>query len=212
MTLQDVIDTLAGSELSNLFVFDDDTQTITSDSRAKLIPQLNLGLQLLHSRFFLKEGTEVINMSDEVWTYQLQNPDVYRIEKVEDTEDNEYLLDAEGEPESFFRLNQKTLRVPKAFEPRALVVTYRAGPEKLKTSDQYLMPQDVVVDLPEPFMEALVLFIASRFLNPMGAGDGFHEGNNYAAKYEAACRMLENQNYDLDRHDQYHTFQSAGWV
>jgi len=212
MTLQDVIDQLAGSELSNVFTFDDDAQRIGVESVGKLIPQLNLGLQLLHNRFFLKEGTEIINMQEGVWTYSLTNPDVLRIEAVKDLNDNEYLLDVVGDPESLIRKNLTTLKVPKDMEPVTLEVTYRAGPTKLIAMDRYEIPSDVAVDLPDAFMEPLVLFIGSRFLNPMGASEGMHEGNNYAAKYEQACRLLENQNYDLDRTDNTHSFETAGWV
>jgi|AntRauTorckE6833_2_1112554.scaffolds.fasta_scaffold22770_2 hypothetical protein len=212
MNLQDVIDQLSGSELSNLFVFDDDVGTIDVPSRTKLIPQLNLGMQLLYSRFFLKEGTEVVNMTEGVYTYPLSNTDVLRIEKVEDIAGNEYLLDVEGEPESLMRPNLRTLKTPEAMEPMTLIVTYRAVPPKLSTADAAMEPIQVDVDLPYTYMEPLTLFIASRFMNPMGASEGFHEGNNYASRYEAACRQLEMQNYDLDRHDDNNHFHNAGWV
>ena len=212
MNLQDVIDQLSGSELSNLFVFDDDTAEITVASRAKLIPQLNLGLQLLYTRFFLREGTEVINMSEGVYTYPLTSTDVLRIEKVEDIAGNEYLLDVEGEPESLIRSNLRTLKMPADMEPITLTVTYRAGPQKLSKTDEFQYAPNVEIDLPIMYMEPLTLFIASRFLNPMGATEGFHEGNNYASRYEAACRQLEMQNYDLDRHDDNNHFHNAGWV
>jgi len=212
MNLKDVIDQLAGSELSNLFVFDDDVQEVNETSIKKLLPQLNLGLQLLYTRFFLREGTEVINMTEGVFTYPLSNDAVLRIEKVEDIAGNEYLLDVAGEPESLMRSNLRTLKTPVEMEPITLIVTYREGPTKIPAADALVDPFTVTVDLPDVYLEALTLFIASRFLNPMGAADGFHEGNNYASRYEAACQRLEMQNYDLDRHDSYNQFHNAGWV
>jgi len=212
MTLTDLINQLSGSELSNLFDFDADTQEIDQASRMKLIPQLNLGLQLLYNRFFLKEGTEIINMVENVYTYPLQNADVLRIEQVKTIKDDELLLDVEDEPESLMRKNLTTLKTPVDMDPITLVVTYRAGPTKLTKTDGYKYPDNIQIDLPPVYAEALSLFIASRFLNPMGATDGIHEGNNYASKYEQACRLLETQNYDLDRYDNEDTFHSAGWV
>lgn len=212
MTLEDVIDQLKGAELSNLFTFDDDSQTIDEVSRAKLIPQLNLGLTLLHKRFFLKEGTELVNLVPDQYTYSLKNPDVLRIERVRDLDDNEYVLDDEHEPESLLRTNYRTLKVPKTLEPVTLEVIYRAGAEKVPSHAATMEPAFVTVDLPDTYLDPLVYFIASRFLNPMGASDGLHEGNNYAAKYEQACQMLERQNFDLDRTGGDDRFLSNGWV
>lgn len=216
MTLKDVIDKLRTGELSNIFTFDDDTNTVDEESRKKLLPQLNLGLVLLHKRFFLKEGSEVVNLVDGQYTYPLQNKDILRIETVKDLNDNEYMLDVERDPLSPRRKNLTTLQIHKDFmketEATVLEVGYRAGPTRLKDRDAYYPPDRITVDLPYQFLEPLAYFIASQFLNPMGATDGFHEGNNYAAKYEQACQRLEFQNYDLDRWDNQDSFHAAGWV
>ena len=216
MTLQDVIDKLSGAELSNIFDFDTESGGVTVASRLKLLPQLNLGLVLLHKRFFLKEDSEVINLQEGVYTYPLVSKDILRIETVKDLQDNEYPLDIEGEPLSPVRKNLTTLKLHKDFmtesEATVLEVGYRAGPVRLSEQHAYMEPAYVEVDLPYQFLEPLAYFIASQFLNPMGATDGLHEGNNYAAKYEQACQKLEFQNYDLDRRDNQDNFHSAGWV
>jgi hypothetical protein len=214
MTLKDILDQLSTGELSNLFTFDDDTNEVSVTSIGKVVPQLNLGLQLLYNRFFLREGSEVVNMVEGTYTYPLTSTDILRVEQIKDLEDNEYLLNIEGDPESMMMAGLKTLKTPteKYLKPTTLEVIYRAGPVKLNQNTKYLTPVDVEVDLPSMYMEPLVLFIASRFLNPMGAGEGFHEGNNYAAKYEQACQLLERQNYDLDRQGNHNRFHANGWV
>jgi len=216
MTLQDVIDKLSGAELSNIFDFDTESGGVTEASRLKLLPQLNLGLVLLHKRFFLKENSEVINLQEDVYTYPLQSKDILRIETVKDLNDNEYLLDRENDPLSPVRKNLTTLKLHKDFmaetEATALEVGYRAGPTRLTEHHAYMEPAYVEVDLPYQFLEPLAYFIASQFLNPMGATDGLHEGNNYAAKYEQACQKLEFQNFDLDREANGDQFHAAGWV
>lgn len=216
MVLKDVIDKLSGAELSNVFEFDTESGAVTEAGRLKLLPQLNLGLVLLHRRFFLKENQEVINLEENVWTYPLTAKDILRIETVKDLADNEYPLDVEGEVLSPLRKNLTTLKLHKDFMTEsgatALVVGYRAGPTRLTEQHAYMEPEYVEVDLPHLYLEPLVYFIASQFLNPMGATDGLHEGNNYAAKYEQACQQLEFQNFDLDRHDNQDSFRAAGWV
>ena len=216
MTLQDVIDKLSWAELSNIFDFDEEMGGVTEASRLKLLPQLNLGLVLLHKRFFLKENSEVINLEEGKFTYPLASKDILRIEQVKDVADNEYPLDIEGDPLSPIRKNLTTLKLHKDFmtesEATTLEVVYRAGPTKLTEQHAYMEPAYVEVDLPYQFLEPLAYFIASQFLNPLGATDGLHEGNNYAAKYEQACQRLEFQNYDLDRRDNHDHFHAAGWV
>lgn len=216
MTLKDIIDKLSGAELSNVFDFDTDTGEITEDARVKLLPQLHLGLTLLHKRFFLKEGTEIINLEEDRYTYPLQDKDILRIEQIHDINDNEYPLDIEGEPLSPKRSNLTTLRLHPSFMKESgatvLQVTYRAGPERLKDYYMGVDPAHEEVDLPYQFLEPLAYFIASQYLNPMGASEGMHEGNNYYSKYEQACQRLELQNFDLDRHDNSNGFAAAGWV
>ena len=216
MTLKDVIDKLSGGELGNMFQFDDDTGELTEATRVKLLPQLHLGLTLLHKRFFLKEGTEIINLEEGVYTYPLQSKDILRVEQIHDINENEYPLDIEGEPLSPKRMNLTTLKLHPSFMKdtgaTVLQVTYRAGPERLKEYKTGIDPAYVEIDLPYQFLEPLAYFIASQFLNPMGASEGMHEGNNYYTKYEQACQRLEFQNFDLDRHDNSNGFAAAGWV
>lgn len=216
MVLKDVIDKLAGAELSNVFDFDTDSGEITEATRVKLLPQLHLGLTMLHKRFFLKEDTEVLNLEEGVYTYPLQGKNILRVETVHDLNDNEYPLDVEGEPLSPKRMNLTTLKLSPSFmketQATALVVGYRAGPARLKDYEMGIDPGYVEVDLPYQYLEPLCYFIAAQFLNPMGANDGMHEGNNYMAQYERACQRLEMQNFDLDRHEVATNFRAAGWV
>lgn len=73
-----------------------------------------------------------------------------------------------------------------------VLVRYKAKPKSLDFS---LAPENVFIELPDHFLQALVYYVAHRLFNPMGSetiGRGmFHEGNNYAAKYKDACDSLK---------------------
>ena len=62
------------------------------------------------------------------------------------------------------------------------------------------------------YLEALLMFVASRIMNPVGMSAEFHDGNNYAAKYEMACKKLEDQNVRLDKVTNNDRITRNGWA
>jgi hypothetical protein len=67
------------------------------------------------------------------------------------------------------------------------------------------------VNLPVTHLEPLLYFVASRIMNPVGASGEFHEGNNYAAKYEQACQQLEMHGFSLNTQASRDQFERNGW-
>lgn len=117
-----------------------------------------------------------------------------------------------------------TLRVPKALidkpadlpedlRTNSLTVLYRAmhpaiGPDEYGDFDV----EDVEVDLPYPYLEPLLYFMASRVHHPKGISGDFQMGASYSAKYEQACQQLENANLQIDRGREPTRFERNGWV
>lgn len=94
-----------------------------------------------------------------------------------------------------------------------LLVTYKA---RVKPFDTSLNPEDTFIDVPDHFMNALVLYVASRKFNPMGAetiGRGmFHEGNNYWTKYQEEIQTLKANMASIGSTGENTNFQRGGWV
>ncbi len=119
-----------------------------------------------------------------------------------------------------FRRSRNVLRIPEGVLDglleagvKRLRVTYRADHLPIGKREASKEPEKVEVDLPATHLKALLLFVASRVLNPIGfSGEGAHEGNNYAQKYEMACRELEAGGYQLSFHEEEDRFAQRGFV
>lgn len=94
-----------------------------------------------------------------------------------------------------------------------VLVRYKAKPKPLDTS---LAPDNVFIELPDHYLQALVYYVAHRLTNPMGSetiGRGmFHEGNNYAAKYKEACDSLKMDLASIATTGYMSNFERGGWV
>lgn len=111
--------------------------------------------------------------------------------------------------------------LPRYLQTKILDVRYRANHPKLgrwengtfgPAENLTLADMDFVdVDLPETHLEPLLLWVASRFHNPIGMANEFHAGNSYAAKYEQACQRLESLGLEVDEISQV-GFRKQGWA
>ena len=90
-------------------------------------------------------------------------------------------------------LSYNTLKLHKNNKLGDILVQYKA---KMKPLDFEVPADELYIDLPDHFLNALVLYVASRKYNPMGSetiGRGmFHEGNNYWSKYQEEINDLKN--------------------
>lgn len=240
MRLDEVFDQLTYGELSQLSIGGAETQGITVDNRRQVLAHINLGLTELHKRFLLREGRVVVVREPGLQSYRLDkryavsndesmepvryledspsdpfDNDVLRIERVYDSEGVELSLNDEGDPDGVLTTSMGTLWVPEHLETPRLRVDYRANHPIIDKDEAAFTPEDFEVALPYTHLEPLLLFVASRIHTPFGAGTaegGFHDGNNYAAKFEQACKRLENLNYRLDRTHKTTKFEARGFV
>ena len=216
MNLKDVIDQLSHGELRNTFMADTSDGELTERNKEMLITHVTMGLTALHTRFFLKERTHVVNLVPGTGTYRINEPDLLRIEAVRDMVNDEYLINVLGEPESLHTSDYRTLDVPLALyeklESPTLEVFYRANHLPLGKSVKYLPLDRTEIDLPYTHLEALTLYVASRVMNPVGMSETFHDGNNYAAKYEQACQRIELAGFEISQTGGANKFAVGGWV
>ena len=106
-----------------------------------------------------------------------------------------------------------TIKLHKEHDLGDLLVQYKA---KMKPLDTSKAPEDTYIDLPDHFLNALVLYVASRKYNPMGAetiGRGmFHEGNNYWSKYQEEVADLKANLGSIASTGESTNFIRNGWV
>lgn len=212
MTLQDIFDQLSHGELATVFAGDITGGPLEPDRKEKLIVHINMGLTALHKRFNLKQKTEVVNLVPETHTYVLTSPDLLRIEAVKDLEGNDYFLNDDNDACTLRTPNYKTLVLPMDLDTTALIVTYRADHPAISKMKSYGYAPNIAVDLPPTHLEPLLYYIASRVHNPIGMTESFHTGNNYAAKYEASCQLLEQQGFNQSELHRDDRFTRNGWV
>lgn len=149
--------------------------------------------------------------------------DIHKVETLYTDEGYEVGLNDGASPYSVMTPSAAVLRVPASIVAKApdlppelltssLEVVYRAN-HPLITLDALDFGIDTVsVELPYSHLEPLLLFIASRVNNPLGMVNEFNVGNNYAAKYEQACQLLEVSNLRVDQNSQPDRLHRSGWV
>ena len=106
----------------------------------------------------------------------------------------------------------KVFDVPEQYKTDSLEVVYRANHPKLVESGGGINPEAIELELPYSHLEALLYFVASRVHNPMGMANEFHSGNSWAAKYEAECMKLQQQNLEIDEGNDNDRLGRNGWV
>ena len=245
MTLKEIFDHLTYGELSQLNLGGDLESDIPEERQIQVISSINLGLTDLHKRFRLKEKEVRVQLVEGQRHYWLQDSFAvsspvagpkYLLDSIADPFDARGLVKIERIYTEDYRempLNVGDLEYASELTPyiktptansiwvspelplQVLTVVYRAKPEWIERPAGYFDPSQVEVDLPDTHLEALLFFIASRALNPIGMGGGgnnaMHEGNNYAAKYEAVCAQLEMGGYEVRDSSNNYRLYRAGW-
>lgn len=236
MMLQDIFDQLTHGELSQLYVGGDNaTEGIREADKPRMIAHIQLALTALHKRFRLKEKQFTLQLQDGRSSYVLKRSfaqsndesaelvkyiedteqpfmdDLLRVDRVLDDKGNELVLNVSGDPCALRTPSYNTLVVPDTLESETLTVVYRADHPKINAIVGQYVSFTEEIDLPATHLEPLLYFVASRVMNPVGISSEFHEGNNYAAKYEQACQALEMHGFQQDNSGTRERFQTNGW-
>lgn len=212
MTLDDIFNQLSYGELIQTFAGSGDSGLMESKDRPRIAASVYLGLVELHKRFLIKEATERVTVVEGTLTYGLTATDAQRIERMLDPSGNELTVNSIGDDESIRTPTLKSFTFPKAPTYSYVDVVYRATHPKLDESLIESAPEDITIDLPEEYLEPLLFYVASRVLSPIGISGQFHEGNNYTAKFEAACERLRVENIRVDSIGENDRLEVNGWV
>lgn len=220
MTLADIFNYLTTGELSQLSLGGASYGVIQPADYDKVVPHVNLGLTALYKRFNLKVGRYTVALLPDQESYTLPS-DVLKVEQVVTADQVPLLLNDSMDLYSVMTFSNQVLTVPlsivnrvatlpEEYKTSILRLTYRASHPKVELFQ--FNPTTINIELPETHVEALLLFIASRVHNPVGMTNEFHTGNNYAAKYEAECKRLENDNLEIDQGASNTRLKRNGWA
>lgn len=125
-------------------------------------------------------------------------------------------LNATNNPHSLRTPSMKTLIVPDDFgmqtPPEKILVKYRASHPKIDVNLGTYAAMEQIIELPSTHLAALLYFVASRVMNPVGMVEEFHSGNSYYAKYDAECRQLEGENFQIDDMEENSNFHRQGFI
>ena len=205
----------------------------------KILPSVRLGLTELHKRFLLREGTLTVSL-DGRSTYVLTKiktvsnngtdqyiqdtadepflDDVMKIERVLDNDGCEIPFNKEAHLGAVRATSYNTLLVPTDLKRASgtpvttLTVIYRANHVPINTETALQDPTTASIDLPVTHLEALLAYIAARVVTPLGFSGESHEGNNYMAKFERACQVLNAAGMQVDTARESTKLQDRGWV
>lgn len=220
MKLSEVLDQLSFGELSSLAASGiglDDAETgdafegIPETDQPKVIKAVKMGLTALYSRFRLKENYYLLSVVDGKSIYEIDASDLLKIESIYQG-GIEHLLNLKHDPESFRTLTYNKLAVPDTLDRDTYRVEYRANHPDIESCSGVYDPSCVDIELPIPYLQALLYFVAARLITPVGLSGDSQEGNNYAMMYESKCRELESHNYEIDSIGTTDMFIRNGWV
>ena len=223
MKLMEVFNQLTYGELSQISLGGAELGEINLTNYDKVVAHINLGLTALYTRFSLKEKQVSIPLQADANTYFLDMDDILKLDKVCTDTGYELGLNKSDDPYSCRTPTLKTLRVPQIIlnkDPSlpdylltgSLTLTYRANHPLIDANAGSFDPYSYDMELPYSHLEPLLLFVASRVNNPIGMTNEFHAGNSYAAKYEAACRRLEDTGLQTGAEEGNERIVRNGWV
>lgn len=223
MKLFEVFSQLAYGELSQTVLGENNEGELVENKYPMLLASVNLGLTALYKRFNLKEGRITFPLSTTGNVYKLSVTDLHKIERVLTDAGVDLPLNDGKEKYSCYTPRMDTLRVhtdivnkvadvPDQYKTNALEVVYRANHPKLVDTLGIIDPEAIELELPYSHLEALLYFVASRIHNPIGMVNEFHSGNSWAAKYEAECMKLQQQNLEIDEGNDNDRISRNGWV
>lgn len=235
MKLKDIYDQLAYGELRLLKLgsgnIDADNEGLPVESFIKMLPTIQLGLTELYKKFMLREGHISVPLVEGQVSYILKKKhdvpvdfedNLLKVERIYGTfrkEKYEIPLNRINNKAAIRTTSHDVLLVPDdtelapwLLETDTLKIVYRANHPKINVNTANAAPLVVDIDLPMTHLQALLYFVASRLHNPMGMSQEFHEGNNYAAKYENELMKLTDLNYEIDDDADDERVLADGWV
>lgn len=215
MQLFEIFDQLSHGEFRSTALGGSQASGILEKDYPRVIPLINLGLTELYKRFPIRSKILIIQQMEQFSIYYL-HPDyavthptstkaryikdtvfepfdsadsVLKIEAVYDETGKEYYLNDPKQVHSLFTPSYNSIQVPFNDADNTLTVKYRTGHPKLQYDMEDVLHQEI--ELPIAYMEALLNYIAGRYLSSSGSAQAVQEGSLFIQKFELSCRKIE---------------------
>ena len=235
MQLTDIFQALESGELSTQTSLVDTVTGVKAENYTKVISHVNLGLANLHERFNLKIGDLWIMMTDGIGEYKLDykhamtnvnsNEPKYIMDSPYDIFGDEVLKIIEatteiGEPlpindrtqdKSIFTPSQNSIQIPWKVDGDVINIMYRASHKVIRLED-YDKVEDIEVDLPLNYLEALLYFIAFRHFAGVGGKSATPTSQAYYQKYLARVKEIELNGIPNQDLSESTDFQRNNWA
>jgi hypothetical protein len=221
MLLKDLFDALNAGELRINYLGDGEPGISNYDNASKLLILARRALTALHTRFDLRIQQTWVTLVDGQDEYVLDSatyPDLLKIERilVEDSAGNLELqpFNQKQNSKSYQSPNYRSITLPVTLDtrPSRILVEYREDHPAFSEDVIYDDPATVTIELPQPFLEPLVLYIAAKAHSGNGAADGIDSATALNTQYELACQKLEAFNMDNDQLEWRDAVYEDGWV
>jgi hypothetical protein len=223
MNLQEVFDQLTSGELSQLSIGGGEAGTVPESAYSAIARNVQLGLTSLYKRFNLKEKRSTATLILGQESYPMVMTDLLKIERVLTDAGLDLPLNDSANVDSCFTPNSSLLTVPAHIVAQAndledwlktgsLTLVYRANHPKMDMAVAAVTPSAVELELPDAYLQALLLFVASRMHSPLGNTGNHHAGNNYFTRYLNECLSLETEGVPIDKTGQTNRLQNKGFV
>lgn len=238
MQLTEVFDQLVYGELSNTVI---GKKGIDEGNMGAMLTHINLGLYELYKRFNLKKNSVIIKQNEAIATYELHTRfaqsnalstesvkyimdagggtpftnNVLKIETVEklvvkDNEEPQYPINRNGVDGSITLNTLRSFTMPTPVADTLMKVVYRANHPRLKANIDEPSLQEI--ELPVTHLEALLLFVASRYHSSLPTLDGINEGTAYIARFERSCLKLSDLGLTNVEEEANQKLWVNGWV
>lgn len=231
-TLQELFDTLAAGEFSNIAIGQSTLASITEESYPKIVSYINLGLTELYKRFVLQMREIKVHQHSSVTTYYLNSDHTadaasmdaeYYIEVGDDSTFDGRIVrileayDADGKPvfinnpnfpKDIFMLGTHQLKwVPpdSGIPCRTATIVYQAYHSKITVTETF-DPESVTLEYPDFIENALLNFIASRLFKGKvsKATEGAQQPHStFQYQFEKECLEIKNLGLALTGDEQY---------
>ena len=236
ITLQELFDTLAYGELSNIAVGNSPLNTINEGDYPKIVSHINLGLVELYKRFHLRQGEVKVHQYPGISTYYLRSShsgeadsmdediylevgeytpfmdDVLKVVQVFDAYGGEIPLNDTTKSNSVFTPSFDVLTMVPCDPVEVYSVVYRARYPKIVLSPLF-NPATVELHIPDFIVEPLLFYVASRVFKGMITVDGeVNPNTSNTYQFELSCKKIEMFSLPSDVNDTRDRFTANGWV
>lgn len=234
MKLAEVFSQLAHGELSPFNMGGSEDIGIQPVDYHKVIPHINLTLNVLFTRFSLRRQEVVVQQFDEIQRYFLNSDyaqtnsqstaykkyimdsvyqpftdNVLKIEKVINEDGQELYTNDTGEYWSVTIPEYNVVQVPYPEKENQMIVTYRASHDPIKLAN--LDPNTQNVDISPAMLEPFLFYIAARLHSNTTAED-LEKSSVFMNKYEMACSRIEDVGIPQKDATKNDRLESLGWV